>query len=79
MISSMLSLFTFRALEKLDLEILDFWLFTELSILEWFLTLFFKYALNNVRTYFQTQITLCSSLWPPNQILNFQPAGGRIT
>ena len=39
----MLSIFYFQALEKLDLEILDFWLFTELSILEWFLTWFFKY------------------------------------
>ena len=34
MMSSMLSLFSFQALEKLDLEVLDFWLFTELSILE---------------------------------------------
>ena len=38
--SSMLSLFSFQALVKLDLDILDFWLFTELSILEWFLTWF---------------------------------------
>ena len=38
MMSSMLSLFFFEALEKLDLEVLDFWLFTELSILEWFST-----------------------------------------
>ena len=38
MMSSMLSLFSFLALEKLDLEILDFWLFTELSISEWFST-----------------------------------------
>ena len=58
MMSSMLSLFPFRALEKLDLEILDFWLFTELPILEWFLTWFFKYALIPVRTYFQTPIAL---------------------
>ena len=34
MMSSMLSLFSLQALEKLDLEVLDFWLFTELSILE---------------------------------------------
>ena len=32
MISIMLSLFSFQALEKLDLEILGFWSFTELSI-----------------------------------------------
>ena len=54
----MLSLFSFQALEKIDLEILDFWLFTELSILEWFLTWFFKYALIPVRIYFQTPIAL---------------------
>ena len=47
----MLSLFSFQALEKLDVEILDFLLFTELSILEWFLTWFFKYALIPVHTY----------------------------
>ena len=51
----MLSLFSFQALEKLDLDILDFWLFTELYILEWFLTCFFKYALIPVRTYFKLQ------------------------
>ena len=39
-IESMLSLFSFQASEKLELEILDFWLFTELSILEWFSTSF---------------------------------------
>ena len=33
MMSSMLSLFSFQALEKLDLDILDFWFFTEMSIL----------------------------------------------
>ena len=58
MVSSMLSLFSFRALDKLDLEILDFWLFIDLSVLEWFSTLFFKYALITVRTYFQTPIAL---------------------
>ena len=50
----MLSLFSFQALEKLDLEVLDFWLFTELSILEWFSTWFFKHARIPVRTYFQS-------------------------
>ena len=58
MMYSMLSPFSLPALEKLDLEILDFWLFTELSILEWFSTWFFKYALIPVRTYFQTLIPL---------------------
>ena len=46
MMSSMLSIFSFQALEKLDLEIMDFWLFIELSILEWFPTWFFKYCMD---------------------------------
>ena len=58
MMSKMLSIFSFRALDKLDLEILDFWLFIELSILEWFLNWFFKYALIPVRTYLQNPIAL---------------------
>ena len=49
MMSSMLSLFYFQALDKLGSDILDFWLFTELSILEWFPTWFFKYALITIR------------------------------
>ena len=48
-ISSMLSLFSFQALEESDLEVLDFWLFTELSILEWFLLGF--QTCKNSRTY----------------------------
>ena len=76
--SSMLSLFSFRAFEKLDLDILDFWLFTELYILECFSTWFFKYALITVRTYFQTPIALWSTSCPPFQVLSFQPAGGMI-
>ena len=56
--SNMLSLFYFQALEKKDLEILDFCLFTELPILEWFLNWFFKYVLITIRTYFQTGIAL---------------------
>ena len=55
---NILYLFSFRALDKLDLEILDFWLFTELSILEWFSTWFLKYELIPVRTYFQNPINL---------------------
>ena len=53
--SSMLSLFSLQALDKLDLEILDFWLFMELSILEWFLTWFFKFALMILHTHFKLQ------------------------
>ena len=50
--SIMVSLFYFQALEKLDLEVFDFWLFTELSILECFFTWFFKHAIISVRAYF---------------------------
>ena len=56
--SSILSLFYFQALYKLDSEILDFCLFTELSILERFFTWFFKYALIPIRMYFQNPIAL---------------------
>ena len=56
--SSMLYLFPFQALDKLDLEVLYFWLLTELSILEWFLTWFFKRAIIPVRTYFQIPMAL---------------------
>ena len=58
MMSSTLSLFSFQALEKLDLEILDFGLFTALPILEWFSTWFFKYELISVRMYFKTPIAI---------------------
>ena len=56
--SSMLSLFSFQDLDKLDLEVLEFWLFTVLSILEWFLTWFFRNALITLRTDFQTPIAI---------------------
>ena len=58
MISSIVYIYSFLALKKLDLGILDFWLFIELPILEWFSTWFFKYALITVRTYFQTHVAL---------------------
>ena len=58
MMSSMLSLFSFQAIEKLDLDILDFWIFTGLPILEWFTTWFLKYSFIPVRTYFQNKIAL---------------------
>ena len=60
----MLYLFSLQALEKSYPDILDFWLFTELSILEWFSTRFFKCSLITVRKYFQTIIALWSSEWP---------------
>ena len=37
-------LFSFQALDKWDPKVFKFWLFTELSIFKWFLTLFFKHA-----------------------------------
>ena len=58
MMASLLSLFYFQDLDKLDFEVLDFLLSTELSILEWFSTWFFKHARIPVRTYFQGPITL---------------------
>ena len=58
LVNILLSLFSLRALEKLDLEMLDYWLFTGLPILEWFSNWFFKYAFIPARTYFQTLIAL---------------------
>ena len=58
MVYSMLYLFYFQSLEKLDLEILDFWLFIELSILECFSSLFFKYVRIPVCMDFQSPISL---------------------
>ena len=76
--SSMLSLLSFQTLEKLDLEILDFWFLIELSILEWFFTWLFKYVLIPVRVYFQILTTLWLSSWQIVLVLNFQPAGGTL-
>ena len=45
MMSILFSLFYLKALEKLNLEVLNFWVFSELAILEWFLTCGFKYFL----------------------------------
>ena len=42
MVYSMFSLFSIQVLDKLNFEVLDFWLFTELAILEWFLNWCFK-------------------------------------
>ena len=56
--SSMFSLFSFQSLEKLYLEFLDCYLFTELYILEWFTTWFFKHAIITLQTYFQRPIDL---------------------
>ena len=74
----MFSLFPFQALEKLDMEVLDFWLFIELSILEWFSTWFFKHARIPVRAYFQSPIALCSSSWPFSSVHHFKFIVGRL-
>ena len=52
--SSMFGLFTLKVFDKLELEVLDFRLFTQLAILEWFSTWNFKHARIPVRTYFQS-------------------------
>ena len=53
MMSSMVSLFCLQVLDELSFGVLDFWLFTELAILEWFLTWRSKHARIPVRTRFQ--------------------------
>ena len=53
---SMFCLFYLQVIEKLDLEVLDFWIFSELSILEWFLTWYFKHVIIHVRVYCQRNI-----------------------
>ena len=58
MISSSFSLLSFQALDKLDYEDLEYCLFIEFSILEWFSAWFFKHARIPVHTYFQTPIAL---------------------
>ena len=71
LMSSILSLFYFRALEKSDSEVLEFSLFIELSILEWFLTWFFKHARIPVCTYFKSPIILWSSSWLFSSVCDF--------
>ena len=58
MMSIMLSLSSFQVLGKLDLVVLEFWLFIELSILDKFLTWFIKHAIIPVSTYFHIPIDL---------------------
>ena len=45
MMFSMFYLFSFQFMEKSNLEVLEFWVFSELAILEWFLTWRFKHFL----------------------------------
>ena len=68
-ISSIFSFFSLHVFEILDLEVLDFWIFTELSILEWFSTLRFKHAIISVLTYFKVRIPVNSYFHIPIVIL----------
>ena len=72
MISSILFFLFFQALEKLDMEVLDFWLFKNLPILEWFSTWFLKHAIIPVHTYFHIPIAFWSSLCPFFQDCSYQ-------
>ena len=58
LMSSMLSIFSFQASDKLDSEVLKFWLYKELPILEWISTWFFKHTRIPVHMYFQISIAL---------------------
>ena len=53
MVSSEFYLFYFKILDIIDLMILNFWLFSELTILEWFSIWHIKHARIPARTYFQ--------------------------
>ena len=50
MMSVMFFLFSLQVLNKLDLEVLGFCVFSKLTILEWFLTCHFKYPIIPVHT-----------------------------
>ena len=52
MMYSMSYLFSLQVFEKLDLEVLEFWLISELAILEWFLTWNFKHVIILVFAYY---------------------------
>ena len=54
--SSAFSLFCHQVLEKLDLEVLDFGLFSSFAILEWFRNFHFKHAIIPVCVYFERNI-----------------------
>ena len=56
MMYSMSYLFSLQVFEKLDLEVLEFWLISELAILEWFLTWNFKHVIILVFAYYGKNI-----------------------
>ena len=56
MVSSIFSLFPLQVLEKFDSDILEFWIFSELAILEYFLTWNLKHSRIPVHAYFQRNI-----------------------
>ena len=64
MMSWIFPLFSLQVLDKLDLEVLDFWLFSELAILDWCLTWHIKYAIIPVCKYFN-----CNICWFFRQLL----------
>ena len=52
MMSCIVCLFPLQVIEKLDPEVLEFWIFSELAILGWYLTWCIKHARIPVCTYF---------------------------
>ena len=64
--SIIFTLFPLKVLEMLDLDFLDFWLFTQLSILEYFSTWYFKPAIIPVCAYLKKSVVelghLCSKI-----------------
>ena len=59
MVFIIFSLFTPQVFDISDFQVLEFWLFSELDILEWFLNWNLKHARINVGTrYTHTQLTI---------------------
>ena len=53
MISSMFSLFYLHVFDTSYLELLEFWIWSESNILEWFKTWYVKHARNTIHLYYQ--------------------------
>ena len=56
MITCMFCFFPLQVLDKLDFEVLDFGIFSELAILNWYSTRRIKHARTQVCTYFNWNI-----------------------
>ena len=52
MIPCLFCIFTLQDLDRLDMEVLESWIFLEFSILGWYLTWSIKHAKIPVRVYF---------------------------